>query len=945
MQAGVDSPKGSPSRVMVAETGTITALQSRLYNPQRLALIPGTRLGVYEVAEQIGEGGMGEVYRATDTKLKRQVAIKILPPALAADHDRLARFQREAEVLASLNHPHIAAIYGLEESPSTGSGQAVLTALVMELVEGEDLSQRIARGAIPIDEALPIARQISEALEGAHEQGIVHRDLKPANIKVRADGTVKVLDFGLAKAMESGPGIGERGSVSMSPTLTSPAMMTGAGMILGTAAYMSPEQARGKTVDKRADIWAFGVVLYEMLTGTRAFGDEDVSMTLSKILQREPDFDELPPTLPARVTQILRLCLRKDPKQRVGDIRDVRLALEGAFETTAPQTASASSARPRGRVAWIAALAAAVGVIIALAVPAVRYLRQAPLPETRTEIVTPATAQPMDFALSPDGRQIVFSALVGRTSQLWLRSLATTTALPLVGTEAARWPFWSPDGRSIGFMAGNALKRLDLSGGAPQILAPVTSGGGATWNADGVLVFAPITRGTLMRVSGSGGAVTAVTTFSPGQVAHLAPQFLPDGRRFLFTALGAPDATGIYLGTLDGTAAIRLTPSSSAGMYLPEAHGGGWLLWVRAGSLVAQRLDVAKAVLTGEPVKVADSVNFGLGWAGVSVAEMGLVAYRTGTGGQRQLTWFDRSGAPRGTVGEPDASLAFPNVSPDGRRVVVRREVQGNVDLWLLDGGRTSRFTFDPAPDTIPIWSPDGTRIVFRSNRTGADDLYQKLASGAAAEERLVASDQVKTPESWSPDGRFLLYRSIDPKTSLDLWVVPIAGDRTPSVFLQTPFREGYAAFSPDGRWVAYESNESGRNEIYVRPFVPPSRDATADKPAGTNAGTAATAGGQWQVSTAGGIYPQWGRDGRELYYLNPEGALMAAPITVAGATFATGAPIVLFPTRIVGGGEDAAQGRQYDVAPNGRFLINTELDSAAAPITLLMNWRPEAKK
>ena len=508
---------------------------------------------------------MGQVYRATDTKLKRQVAIKILPPALAADHDRLARFQREAEVLASLNHPHIAAIYGLEESDR-------VSALVMELVEGEDLSQRIARGAIPIDEALPIAGQISEALEAAHEQGVVHRDLKPANIKVRADGTVKVLDFGLAKAME--PAADSSPSLSMSPTLTTPAM-TQAGMILGTAAYMAPEQARGKAVDKRADIWAFGAVLFEMLSGTRAFGDEDVSMTLSKILQREPDFDALPTTLPPRVTQILRLCLRKDPKQRVGDIRDVRLALEGAFETPAPQTASATSARPRGRMAWIAALAAAAGVIIALAVPAVRYLRQSPLLETRTEIVTPATAQPMDFALSPDGRQIVFSALVGRASQLWLRSLATTTAQPLAGTEAARWPFWSPDGRSIGFMAGNALKRLDLSGGAPQVLAPVTSGGGATWNADGVLIFAPITRGTLMRVSASGGAVAAVTTFSPGQVAHLAPQFLPDGRRFLFTALGAPDATGIYLGTLDGTAPIRLTPSSSAGMYLPEAHGRG----------------------------------------------------------------------------------------------------------------------------------------------------------------------------------------------------------------------------------------------------------------------------------------------------------------------------------------------------------------------------------
>ena len=571
----------------------------------------------------------------------------------------------------------------------------------------------------------------------------------------------------------------------------------------------------------------------------------------------------------------------------------------------------------------------------------------APLPETRTEIVTPATAQPNDFALSPDGRQIVFSASSDGASHLWLRSLATTTAQPLAGTEGARWPFWSPDGRSVGFMAGNALKRLDLGGGAPQTLAPVTSGGGATWNADGVIVFAPITRSTLMRVSAAGGAVAAVTTFGPGQVAHLAPQFLPDGRRFLFTALGAPDATGIYLGTLDGSAPIRLTPTDSAGMYLPEGaggagpfRGGGWLLWVRAGTLVAQRLDVAKGELTGEPVTVADGVGVApLGGSSsrslVSVAATGLMAYRPATSGQRRLIWLDRSGTARGTVGDPHATLSNPNVSSDGRRVAVSRTVQGNIDLWLLDDGRTSRFTFDPAPDTDPVWSPDGARIVFRSNRTGADDLYQKLASGAGVEERLVASNQVKTPESWSADGRFLLYRSIDPQTSLDLWVVPMVGNRTPSVFLKTPFREGYGAFSPDGRWVAYESNELGQNEIFVRPFVPPAA-----------AGTPPTlAGGQWQVSTAGGIYPRWRPDGKELYYLNPAGAMMAVPITVTGATLAPGAPMVLFPTRIVGGGEDAAQGRQYDVASDGRFLINTELDTIAAPITLLQNWNPGAGK
>ena len=410
------------------------------------------------------------------------------------------------------------------------------------------------------------------------------------------------------------------------------------------------------------------------------------------------------------------------------------------------------------------------------------------------------------------------------------------------------------------------------------------------------------------------------------------PHFLPDGRRFLFYVRGAPDTTGIYLGALDGSAPTRLTPADSAGVYLPA----GWLLWVRAGTLVAQRLDLAQAALTGEPVTLADGVAVdGFGRSAVSVAATGLVAYRTGAGSQRQLTWVDRSGTARGTVGDPDGtSLQSPRVT--------RRPSRGRVPHGagqhrpLAAGWRPHEpLHVRCGSDRFPVWSPDGTRIVFRSIRTGAGDLYQKLTSGAGVEERLVASDQVKIPSSWSADGRFLLYHSVDPQTSRDLWVVPMVGDRTPSVFLKTPFREGYGAFSPDGRWVAYLSNESGRTEIYVRPFVPPGAAGTA----------AGAAGGQWQVSTAGGIYPVWRPDGKELYYLNPAGAMMAAPITVTGATLAPGAPVVLFPTRIFGGGVDAQQGRQYDVAPDGRFLINTVLDSAAAPITLLQNWNPEAKR
>ena len=872
------------------------------------------------------------MYRATDTKLKRQVAIKILPPSFAADHDRLARFQREAEVLASLNHPNIASIYGLEESGG-------MTALVMELVEGDDLSQCIARGAIPIDEALPIAKQIAEALEAAHEQGIIHRDLKPANIKVRADGTVKVLDFGLAKAMEPtgamSPSVSMSPGLSMSPTLSLQA--TQAGMILGTAGYMSPEQARGKTVDKRSDIWAFGAVLFEMLTGQRAFSGEDVADVLSRVLQREPNFEALPPALPARVRQVLRVCLRKELKHRAHDMADVRLALDGAFETAAPQTTTmATSPASRGRLSWMTALAVAGVVIVALALPALRYLSEPPPPETRVEIVTPATDRPTDFALSPDGRQIVFVASGDGASRLWLRSLATTTAQPLAGTEGSRLPFWSPDSRSIGFFAEGALKRIDLDGGAPHVLTPTasgTSGFGGTWSAEGVIVFAPSQTGALMRVAATGGAAAAVTMIGPQQSGHVQPYFLPGGDRFLFFVRGTPGTAGIYLGTLDGGAPTRLTPADGSGAFLPS----GWLLWVRAGTLMAQRLDVAKAALTGEPVTLADEVAVDVGTSlqsALSVAATGLVAYRTGEGSQRQLTWMDRSGTALGTVGDADATLLNPRVSPDGRRVAVARAVQGNQDIWLLDGARTSRVTFDAAIDWYPTWSPDGTRIAFRSQRVGAGDIYQMRINSVGMEERLVASDQGKSPTGWSADGRFLLYNSTDPQTGNDVWVVPVVGDRTPSVFLKTPFRELSAVFSPDGRWVAYQSNESGRPEVYVRPFVP--RGA---------ADTTGTPWGQSQASTSGGIHPIWRADGKELYYLNPAGAMMAAPITVTASTLAPGAPVVLFPTRIYGGGVDAQQGRQYDITRDGRFLINTELDSAAAPITLLQHWNPEAKK
>jgi Tol biopolymer transport system component len=617
----------------------------------------------------------------------------------------------------------------------------------------------------------------------------------------------------------------------------------------------------------------------------------------------------------------------------MGDAQSVRLALEGAFETAAPQSAAdLPSVAPRTGLVWIAAFAVALLAAVTLSIPAVRHLRETPPPETRLDIVTPATGQPTSFALSPDGRQIIFVASDDKASRLWLRSLSTTAAQPLAGTEGATYPFWSPDSKSVGFFGGGGLKRLDLGGGAPKTLAPVTNGSGGTWNADGVIVFAPNLTSPLMRVSATGGASVAVTTIGPQQFGHANPQFLPDGRRLLFSGSGG----GIYLGGLDGSSPTRLVPDLSSGVYVPA----GWLLWVRGGSLMAQRLDVERSALTGEPLTLADGVatDSALSRGAVSVAATGLVAYRTAGGAQRQLTWFDRSGMARGVVGEPDDTLIQPRLSPDGRRVAAVRTLQGNWDLWLLDGARASRFTFNPVQDLFPVWSPDSTRIVYMSRRTGLGALFQKLTSGAGEEDQFLSTDQNLTPTSWSEDGRFLMYMSSDPKTNADLWVMPISGAREaqkPFVFLKTPFREAYGTFSPDGRWVAYHSDESGRPEIYVRPFVSPSATGTA----------ATAAGGQWQVSTAGGILPMWRSDGKELYYLNPDGAMMAAPIKVNGATLEPGAPVMLFPTRILGGGADIQLGRQYDVTADGRFLINTLLNEAAAPITLLQNWNPDAKK
>ena len=862
-----------------------------------MTLTPGTRLGVYEITAQIGEGGMGQVFRATDTKLKRQVAIKILPPSLAADHDRLARFQREAEVLASLNHPNIAHIHGLEESGG-------ITALVMELVEGDDLSQRIARGAIPLDEALAIAKQIAEALEAAHEQGIVHRDLKPANIKLRQDGVVKVLDFGLAKALVADAVT----DLANSPTLSFAA--TQAGMILGTAGYMSPEQAKGRTVDKRSDVWAFGAVLYEMLTGTRAFAGDDLSDTLANVLKMEPDWNRLPAEASPRVRLALRACLQKDPKQRIGDVQSVRLVLEGAFETSAPQTtASATSSAPGGRLAWVA-FAVALLAAVALAIPAVRHLRETPLPEMRVEVNTPQTSQPLHFALSPDGMRLVFVASANGPQRLWVRPLNAAAAQPLPGTEGAIFPFWSPDSRSVGFFADGKLKRIDVTGGSPQELADAPAGRGGGWNSDGTIVFAPTNAGPLWRLPTSGGQPVEFTKLDvPRQGSHRLPQFLPDGRHFLFWASGIPDAQGIYLASLDGSEPKRLTAADAAGAYTEP----GLLLFNQRGGLVARQLDVASGALTGDPMRLAESVDydtsFGLG--GFSVSAAGRMSYRASGVEQRQLRWFDRTGKPVGVAGEPDVTrLSSPALSPDGRNVAVGRDVQNNYDVWLIDvlrGGAT-RFTLDAAVEIYGVWSPDGMRIVFNSNRKGPYNLYMEPSSGAGSEELLLDSPGVKQPMDWSRDGRFVLYQEGVARTGWDLWALPMSGDRKPIAIANTPFEERVGQFSPDGRWVAYQSNITGTFEIYVQSFPGP--------------------GGKWKVSTAGGTNPRWRADGQELFFIAPDANLMVASVRTSTSSLEAGPPRALFQTRIVIGSNF---GHEYAVSRDGRFLINTVLDHAVS--------------
>lgn len=867
----------------------------------------GETLGQYRILAKLGEGGMGEVYEATDSKLGRRVAIKVLPEEFARDADRVARFEREARVLASLNHPHIAAIHGFDESGGRNF-------LVMELVEGETLAWRIARGALPLDEALPIALQIAEALEAAHEKGFIHRDLKPANIKVTPDGQVKLLDFGLAKAFESQPA---EIDVSNSPTLSAAA--THAGVILGTAAYMSPEQARGAAVDRRTDIFAFGSVLFEMLTGRHAFEGENVADILAAVLKVEPDWSRLPADVPPTIRRLLRRCLNKDRRRRPQAAGDVRIEIEEA--DAEPDVSGAGHAPPqsgrRERAAWIIAILAASAAVV-LAMLAFRPLPEAP--EMRVEVTTPPTPDPISFAVSPDGRRLAFVASGDGAPRLWLRDLETAALQPLAGTEGASYPFWAPDGRSIGFFAAGKLKRIEVAGGLPRTIADAAEGRGGTWSVEDVIVFSPVPGARLQRVSASGGDVATVDSGTLDTPRF--PQFLPDGRRFLFFVIGGfgrATLKGVYLGSLDGSEPRHLTDADTLGLYMPP----GWLFYVRGSALMARPFDAARGEIEGEPVVVADpvGVDANVYAAAVSVSTSGLVAYRSGGPSRRQLAWFDRSGRPAGAVGQPDENdLLGPELSPDGHRVAVFRSIRNTRNVWLLDVDRgvSTPFTDDPSSAQNPRWSPDGGRIAFQSVLGDRPGLYVWPLSAAGSKELLVPG--VAIPNDWSPDGRFLVYTTTDPKTRDDLWTMPLAGDRKPAPFAVGNDDESSAQFSPDGRWIVYRSNETGRFEIYVQPFPGP--------------------GAKIPVSIDGGTEPRWRANGREIFYISPDAKMMAVSFQSSGSTPEIGKPVTLFQTRKVRGGTSNVL-QQYDVSQDGRFLINVNADeSVASPIMLIMNWK-----
>jgi Tol biopolymer transport system component len=870
-----------------------------------MPLREGTELGTHKILALIGVGGMGEVYKAHDTKLGRDVAIKVLPEAFAHDPEKLSRFQREAKLLASLNHPNIATIHGLEDSDGTSY-------LVMELVPGENLAERVRRdGAVPVEEALTIAKQIAEALEAAHEKGIIHRDLKPANVKLTLEGRVKVLDFGLAKAFA---GDTTTEDMSNSPTLSIAATMHG--VILGTAAYMSPEQAKGKAVDKRTDIFAFGAMLYELLTGKQAFHGEDVGDILAAVVMKEPAFDALPANISPSIRVLLQRCLRKDRRQRTPDAATIRIEIEDAISS--PKDVGATQGGPVSANKPLWAVAAALA-IIAVATSlgwwrATRPMEQALRPLVRLDVdlgsdVSLNSPAGTDVILSPDGTRMVYVS----QERLFTRRLDQPNATELAGTPGAYAPFFSPDGQWVAFFTAGKLQKISVDGGSAITLCNASNSRGGSWGEDGNIIAALNTNGVLSRIPSAGGPPMPVTELLNGEFTHRWPQILPGGKAVLFTAGMGGDTANIEVMSLANHRTITLVRGAAYGRYLPSGH----LVYVNRGTLFAVPFDVDRLEVHGTPAPMLDQVGYNTAQSSAQLdfSQTGTLIYRSGGAGGGLLTvaWLDGAGKVQPLLAKPD-NYGLPSLSPDGQRLALDVTEGSGTDIWLYDWQRDTmtRLTFTGTAQT-PLWSPDGRYIAFRVVGEGMSVIR---SDGAGKPQSLTQSKNLQAPWSFIPDGRRLAFFEQGSGTVYDLWTVPLESDDAglragkPEVFLQTPADERYPSFSPDGRWMAYSSAESGIFQVYVRAFP--------DK------------GGKWQISNSNGTYPMWSRNGHELFFETLDNHIMAAAYTVKGDSFVADKPR-LWSEKQIGGVPNSV--KNVDLAPDGKRIVALmPVETAEAP-------------
>jgi len=891
-----------------------------------MTLAANTKLGRYEIRSQLGAGGMGEVYLARDPKINRDVAIKVLPPTFSSDLERLRRFELEVQAAGQLNHPNILAVYDVQMHDGSPY-------IVFELLEGETLRQRLHRGPLPARKAIDYGVQIARGLTAAHEKGIVHRDLKPDNLFITQDDRVKILDFGLAQLSEPVHNVEEQTDVLTRRMNTDP------GAVMGTAGYMAPEQIRAQRVDHRADIFSLGLILYEMLSGHRAFHGDSAVETLNAILKEDPpqlseSNDQVNPAL----ERVVLHCLEKNPGQRFQSAGDVAFALDSLSGLSSNRTipdAFSEAPRQKSWWRWVIAAALLIGLIMTMFL-AVPYLIRTPREEglIRFSVLLPQnvtiSGTTPALAVSPDGRHIAFIAAQEGQNLLWLRPLDSFTPKPLTALEISGSPtppFWSPDSRFIGFFAGGKLKKIEASGGPPQILCDIPGPRGGTWNRDGVIVVGT-TAGALSRVSQAGGQPTPVTTLDQSrfETSHRWPNFLPDGRHFLFfVRSGKVENTGVYIGSLDSKETRQLLPNVLSAVYAPP----GFLLFLRNETLMAQPFDPNALRLTGEQVPIGEQVAFnsGLGRGSFSVSQNGVLAFRTGGGQIDQPLWFDRTGKQMGSLAEPGVFFNLALSPIDEKQIAVDRTdpQTGTNDIWLYDlsrDGVSSRFTTDPAGDSAPLWSPDAKRIVWTSYRTGNWSLYEKAASGGGSEEVILASPEEKVPDDWSSDAQFIVYESFSSKTKWDLWLLR-ASDRNASPLLQSEFNERQAQLSPDGKYIAYTSDKSGSAAVYVQTFP--------------------FSGSEWRISTGVGAQPRWRKDGRELFYIAADSKLMVVDVKL-GPPFQVGVPKLLFETRVP---TIIDFRNHYVVAADGkRFLINTITEArGSTPIDVVKNWTALLKR